>query len=149
MPGWLPAIRTLRRFPSRSCHTDREELALRSPHGGNRVLSAWRQPTLPEINAVQVSAVVGFLWLLAYTFTDWARQTSLAVIWRLELWVADALGVAIRPSAAAGSNEPLVWVAILGAYCLASIWLAASAVRPTPSIEDYLDTDSPLPRGNR
>jgi hypothetical protein len=56
---------------------------LKPSQSGHRVLSAWRQSVLAETNAVQVTAALGFLWLLAYTFTDWARKSSLAVIWRV------------------------------------------------------------------
>jgi hypothetical protein len=129
---------------------------LKSPRNGNRAVFAWRQSVLTELTAVQVTAILGFLWLLAYTFTGWAREASLALVWQVELWVADILGVAIRPStAASGANEPLLWAAILGAYCLVSSWLVARAGSPLPSEEDLLDNDegraagSPSPRGSR
>ena len=129
---------------------------MKPSRNGNRGLFAWRQSVLTELNAVEVAATLGFFWLLAYTFTGWAREASLALVWRVELWVADILGVAIRPSTvASGSNEPLMWATILGAYCLASFWLVARAARPMPSEEDLLGADesrlagSPTARGSR
>lgn len=129
---------------------------MKPSRNGNRRLFAWCQSVLTDVNAVQLAALLGFLWLLAYTFTGWAREASLSFIWRLELWVADILGVVIRPSGAAtGQNDPLLWAAILGAYCLASLWLVARAGRPMPSEEDLLSTEesraagSPAARGSR
>jgi hypothetical protein len=123
---------------------------LKPSGNGIRGLSAWRQSVLADLSAVQVAAFLGFLWLLAYTFTGWAREVSLALVWRIELWGADVLGVAIRPSAIGpDSNEPLLWAAILGAYCLASFWLVARAARPMPSEEDLLSAESPMARGSQ
>lgn len=128
---------------------------MKPSRNGNRRLFAWRQSVLTDVNAVQLAALLGLFWLLAYTFTGWAREASLALVWRLELWVADILGLAIRPpGAASGPNEPLLWAAILGAYCLASLWLVARSSRPMPSEEDLLGTEesraagSPTARGS-
>lgn len=112
---------------------------MRPSRNGNHGLPAWRQSILPEINAVGIAALLGFLWLLAYTFTGWAREATLSLVWQLELWVADILGVAIRPpGAGSAQSEPVLWATILGAYCLASLWLAGRAGRPAPSEEDLL-----------
>jgi hypothetical protein len=109
---------------------------------GNRGLIAWCQSILADVNSVQVAALLGFFWLVAYTFTGWAREATLSLVWRLETGAADLLGISIRPSAAiSGPNEPLLWAAILGAYCLASLWLIAHAGPPLPSEEDLLGAE--------
>ncbi len=113
----------------------------RSGKGNNRFF-AWGQSVLTDLTAVHVAALLGFLWMLAYTFTGWAREASLSLIWRLELWVADLLGLSLRPSGpASGQSDPVMWAGILAAYCLASLWLVARASRPMPSEEDLLRAD--------
>lgn len=115
---------------------------MRPSRNGNHGLLAWRQLAPTDVNAVGIATGLGLVWLLAYTFSGWARETTLSLVWQLEVWVADILGIAIRPpSATTAPNEPFVWAAILGAYCLASLWLASRAGRPAPSEEDLLSAE--------
>lgn len=118
---------------------------MKSSRRGSLGLPIWAQLALDDLTAVHVAAVLGFVWLLAYTFTGWAREASLALIWRLELWVADVLGLPLRPANSISSpNDPVLWVAILVSYCLVSLWLISRAGRPTLSEEDVLGLDSDL-----
>jgi hypothetical protein len=129
---------------------------LKPSRTGNRGLFAWHLSALTDASAVQIAALLGFLWLLAYTFTGWAGEASLSLVWRLELWVADLLGITLRPPGASpGQSDLVLWAAILVAYCLVSFWLVARAGRPMPTEEDLLSADespgarSPSVRGGQ
>lgn len=129
---------------------------MKPSRNGSRGLLVWCRSVVAELTAVQVAAFLGLLWLLAYTFTGWAREASLSFVWRLELWIADLFGLTLRPSGAApGQADPLPWAAILAAYCLASLWLIGRSRSPMPSEEDLLraeesdGTGSVLGRGGR
>jgi hypothetical protein len=144
------------RHTSRLGITRSEKGALRSSQDGSRGLFAWCKSVLVNLNAVQAVAFLGLFWLLAYTFTDWAREATLALVWQLELWVAEVLGVSLRPlSAAPAPNEPALWAAILGAYCLASLLLVTRSGHAMPSEEDLLGAEEahaagwPTDRGGR
>jgi hypothetical protein len=116
---------------------------LKPSRNGNQRPPGWRALVLTDVNAVQIASIAGLLWLLAYTFTGWAREATLFVIWQMEIRVADLLGIAIRPSGGtAGPNEPVFWAAILGAYCLVSLWLIARTGRSMPAEDDLLETNA-------
>ena len=106
-----------------------------SGNRGNRIAPRL-QDALTGITSGQVVAALGLLWLLAYSFTDWAREASLSAIWRLELWLAAVIGFAPHAAPSQPRRDPLLWTAVIAGYCLVSLWLTGRAERDRSFEED-------------